>query len=55
MDKKEYQRPELTVAHAETHSMLATSGGSTGATGEDVPWAAKQANMDENWNLWNEE
>lgn len=38
MNKKEYQRPDVKVILIESNSILA---GSTGATGEDAPWAAK--------------
>lgn len=52
MNKKEYQRPNVKVVLLESNSILA---GSTGATGEDVPWAAKRI-IDEEWDEeWDEE
>lgn len=39
MNKRKYQIPDLKVVLVESSSILA---GSTGATGEDAPWASAQ-------------
>lgn len=39
MDKKEYKKPEAEIVLVEATSILE---GSTGATGDDVPWAANE-------------
>ncbi len=42
MNKKVYLVPQTEVILTEANAILA---GSTGATGEDVPWAAKERNI----------
>lgn len=48
MYKKEYKKPEAEIVLIETSSILE---GSTGATGDDVPWAAKEIDLLEEFKL----
>ena len=43
MDKKVYITPQAKVIRLESDSILT---GSTGATGEDIPWGAKRIDFD---------
>lgn len=49
MKKKDYQTPRVKTSFIDVSSVLA---GSTGATGEDVPWAVREA---ANWDSETEE
>ncbi len=42
MEKKNYKQPISEIIQTDIISILA---GTTGATGEDVPWAAKKMNQ----------
>ena len=42
MNKKNYLAPQAEVTQIEANAILA---GSTGATGEDIPWAAKERSI----------
>lgn len=52
MKKKNYEQPIAEVINTEIISILA---GTTGATGEDIPWAAKGASKIEEFSLEDEE
>lgn len=52
MKKKNYEQPISEIIHTDIISILA---GTTGATGEDVPWAAKKMNQLEEFSFEEEE
>lgn len=44
MTKKEYKKPDIKIIYIDAVDVLLAGAGSTGATGEDVPWAVKGRN-----------
>ncbi len=52
MKKKNYEQPISEIIQTDIISILA---GTTGATGEDVPWAAKKMNQLEEFSFEEEE
>ena len=52
MNTKIYKKPIVEIVQSEPMRIIATSG-STGATGEDIPWGVKAGNaIDED--IWND-